>query len=53
MTLSVLQAVHELYDVMEGAPWGEVEERLSRIVVIGRHLSQAVLAASLADACRL
>lgn len=34
----VLQAVRELYDIVEGRPWNEDEARESRMVVIGRTL---------------
>eukprot|EP00892_Ulva_mutabilis_P008540 jgi/Ulvmu1/6058/UM027_0036.1 len=46
-----LQAVHELYDVAEGPPWAEDEERCTRVVVIGRRLDQVQLEESLRRAC--
>ncbi|MEW5302896.1 MAG: hypothetical protein WDW38_003996 [Sanguina aurantia] len=33
-----LQAVYELYEITAGPCWGEGEARVSRIVIIGRHL---------------
>ena len=39
----VVQAVHEMYDIVEGRPWGDGEARYSKIVFIGRHLDRARL----------
>lgn len=39
--------MHELYEVSEGPPWLKDEERMTRIVVIGRRLRQPGLLASL------
>eukprot|EP00850_Spirogloea_muscicola_P008779 SM000047S16918 [mRNA] locus=s47:711229:715085:- [translate_table: standard] len=39
----VLQAVHELYDITAGQPWELAEERLNRVVVIGRNLDRTWL----------
>ena len=41
--LSGAQAVHELYDVTEGAAWPSDEPRMSKVVVIGRRLQRAQL----------
>jgi G3E family GTPase len=46
-----VQAVHELYDIVEGSAWPPGQERLTRIVVIGRNLSHSLLIQSLEDAC--
>lgn len=39
----VVQAVHEMYDVVEGRPWAPGEARYCKIVFIGRHLDGAAL----------
>jgi G3E family GTPase len=44
-----MQAVHELYDVTEGAVWG-ISERTTRIVVIGCRLKRSDLEQAL-DRC--
>ena len=41
----MLQGVHELYELVRGPAWGPGEPRASRIVVIGRDLDEAALAA--------
>ena len=46
-----MQAVHELYEVVEGGQWGAAEHRSTRIVMIGRWLNEASLLASLRAAC--
>lgn len=46
-----MQAVHELYEVIEGGEWDAEEDRSTRIVVIGRFLNEASLASSLRTAC--
>ncbi|CAG9461761.1 unnamed protein product [Pedinophyceae sp. YPF-701] len=46
----VFQAVHELYDIVEGGEWGDGEVPRTRVVVIGRNLDRARLQAGL-DAC--
>jgi len=48
----VFQAVHELYEVTEGSPWGHAEERVNKIVVIGRNLDPDSLQSAL-DGCIL
>lgn len=51
----VLQAVHELYDVVEGPEWGVQvgEQRNSKIVFIGRHLDGPRLQSELEQCCVL
>ncbi|KAJ8306519.1 hypothetical protein KUTeg_017064 [Tegillarca granosa] len=39
----VVQAVHELYDSCYTSPWGKDEERINRIVLIGRNLERSVI----------
>jgi G3E family GTPase len=46
----VLQAVHDLYDVVEGPAWTAEEVRGSKVVFIGRGLSREVLSQGL-EAC--
>lgn len=46
-----VQAVHDLYDFTEGPEWGAAEDRLTRVVIIGRNLSQSALLESLQRAC--
>jgi Cobalamin synthesis protein cobW C-terminal domain len=41
------QAVHELYELTEGAAWGDSGERSTRIVVIGCRLERTELEQSL------
>ena len=42
-----LQAVHSTFELLEAAPWGEVEgqgvPRATRLTFIGRHLERASL----------
>jgi G3E family GTPase len=38
-----MQAVHELYEVTEGAAWGGGSERGTRVVVIGCRLQPSKL----------
>ena len=45
-----MQAVHELYDVMEGPEWAEEEVKMTRVVVIGLGLDQSQLMLSLQQA---
>jgi G3E family GTPase len=46
-----MQAVHELYDVVEGPCWPQGEQRATRIVVIGRNLSRTLLQTTLEQSC--
>lgn len=39
----VMQAVHDLYDVVPATPWAEGESRASKLVLIGRRLMEAEL----------
>eukprot|EP00850_Spirogloea_muscicola_P008663 SM000046S16444 [mRNA] locus=s46:699449:703222:- [translate_table: standard] len=48
----VLQAVVELYDITAGQPWESAEERLNRVVVIGRNLDRTWLKTTF-EACLL
>ena len=45
----ILQAVHELYDIFEGIPWGEDEERHSKLVFIGKNLDENVIQSGLKE----
>jgi G3E family GTPase len=47
----VLQAVHELYDIVEGPAWGREEVRRSKLVFIGRGLEREALTAEIATCC--
>ena len=47
----VLQAVHEVYDVVEGPAWQPGERRRSKVVLIGRRLDRAALEAQLRACC--
>jgi G3E family GTPase len=47
----VMQAVHELYDIVEGPCWQKGEQRATRIVVIGRNLSRTLLQTTLERSC--
>ena len=47
----VLQAVHELYDVVPGPQWTETLQRESRVVVIGRNLDHDALLSSFRSCC--
>ena len=47
-----LQAVHELYDIVDGPAWSREEPRCTRIVVIGRNLSRPMLEATLMQSIR-
>ena len=51
--MHVLQAVRQLYEVVDGKAWGVTEQRMSRVVVIGRRLDKAKLLSSLREACCL
>ena len=42
----VLQAVHELFDVSASGTWPEDEERINRLVFIGRKLDRDTIRAS-------
>ncbi|KAL6769629.1 ZNG1 [Auxenochlorella protothecoides x Auxenochlorella symbiontica] len=46
----VMQAVHDLYDVVPAAPWAEGEARASKLVLIGRRLEEGSLQRGL-DEC--
>mmetsp|Transcript_6531 Transcript_6531/g.12963 ORF Transcript_6531/g.12963 Transcript_6531/m.12963 type:complete len:390 (+) Transcript_6531:58-1227(+) len=41
---SILQAVHELYDIFEGKEWEQDEVRHSKLVFIGKNLQDSVIA---------
>lgn len=43
----ILQGVHELYDIVEGAAWGPAEPCATKLVFIGRHLRRDALQADL------
>ena len=43
----VCQAVYDIYDVVEGPAWQLGEDRISKLVFIGRRLDRAALAAQL------
>ncbi|GAQ89223.1 hypothetical protein KFL_004990080 [Klebsormidium nitens] len=47
----LLQAVHDLYEIRPGQRWGNEEERITRIVLIGKGLDLEALQASL-QKCR-
>lgn len=42
----VLQAVHDVHDVVEGPTWPPGANRESRVVIIGRKLDEAALLGS-------
>ena len=46
-----MQAVHELYEVIEGGAWRPGDERITRMVVIGRNLCRSTLITSLDECC--
>jgi G3E family GTPase len=48
-----MQAVHELYDIIEGPLWADGEDRVSKVVIIGRNLDEPTLLSSLLQACDL
>ena len=39
----VIQAVQEIYDMVEVAEWGDSEDRVTRLVVIGQGLDRGSL----------
>ena len=43
----ICQAVHDIYDVVEGPAWAPGERRYSKLVFIGRRLDAAALEAQL------
>lgn len=43
----ILQAVHDLYDIVPGPPWRDGERRCSKVVLIGRRLDHDALIAAL------
>ena len=47
----IFQGVHRITGFDYGRPWGEAEERASRIVIIGRYLDRAAIDAAFAEAC--
>ncbi|KAI8821124.1 CobW/HypB/UreG, nucleotide-binding domain-containing protein [Fimicolochytrium jonesii] len=49
----VAQAVRELYDVQEGAKWAKGEERVNKVVVIGKNVSTIEFRASFERQCVL
>lgn len=49
----ILQAVHELYDIFEGVPWGEDEERHSKLVFIGKNLDENAIESGLQESFEL
>ena len=49
----VVQAVREMYDFHIGLPWKASEERISKIVFIGRGVSKEVLLKSFNECCLL
>lgn len=44
----VLQAVHEVFDIVQGPKWPQGPTRETRIVIIGRHLHEHALTKSFA-----
>lgn len=49
--MHIVQAVRELYEIVDGALWDVEDKRLSRLVVIGRRLNQEDLQASFVSNC--
>ena len=47
--IHVLQAVHDLYEIVAGPEWSGDEAPLTRVVVIGKHLDYDSLHASLLE----
>ncbi|KAJ3022786.1 COBW domain-containing protein 1 [Thoreauomyces humboldtii] len=47
----VVQAVRELYDTQQGAKWGTGEERLNKVVVIGRKVDGVDFQSSFRETC--
>lgn len=47
----IFQGVHRIAGFDYGRPWGETEERVGRIVMIGRMLDQAAIRTAFAAAC--
>lgn len=50
-TMHVVQAVRELYEVVNGRKWGGSERRMTRVVVIGYRLDKAALLSSFRNKC--
>eukprot|EP00897_Mesotaenium_endlicherianum_P005847 jgi/Mesen1/5290/ME000263S04398 len=44
--MHIFQAVHELYELKEGRPWGAGEDRQNRVVIIGKNLDREWLLSS-------
>lgn len=44
-----LQAVHELYEIVEGTEWEQNEARFTKVVFIGKNLDEGGLKHSLAS----
>lgn len=48
-TKCILQAVHEIYDILEGVKWQQDEKRGSKLVFIGRNLDHGKIANSIKE----